>query len=79
MRDERTCSVAREMPTWEKYFEAGVRLRKAAPEQHLVLNLGSVFRMALYQRADQFVALTPAAGEAALTAAPATPRLWSYG
>ena len=47
--------VAREMPTWEKYFEAGVRLRKAAPEQHLVLNLGSVFRMALYQRADQFV------------------------
>ncbi|MFE0024403.1 extracellular solute-binding protein [Amycolatopsis sp. NPDC059021] len=45
--------VARELSTWDKYFEAGVRLRRTSPEKRLLLGIVDVFRFALYQGPDQ--------------------------
>ncbi|GAV43046.1 ABC transporter substrate-binding protein [Streptomyces acidiscabies] len=46
--------VARELSTWEKYIEAGRKLR-AGNGPYLVSNIGNVFQQAMLQSTKQFV------------------------
>lgn len=47
--------VAEAMSTWEGFFEAGVKLKKAVPTAHMVLEAASVFGMVIGQNPKRFI------------------------
>jgi cellobiose transport system substrate-binding protein len=50
--------VSAQLSTWDAYFEAGVKIKKASPKTNLVNNVQSIFSMAIGQNTTRFIDTT---------------------